>query len=465
MDETRSADAAARVVVMNPVSETSNRADPVGAESAPATAISARGRRWILLILILGTAMSSVDRQILPLLLEQIKQSFQLSDTQLGILTGPSFFLLYAFCALPLAVVSDRISRRLVIVWCLAAFSMMTALSGLAPGFLLLIIMRMGIAIGEAGNVPASQAMVGDIYGRSQLTSAMSWLYFSQSIGTTCGFLLGGFLGQWLGWRMTFIVVGLPGVLLAFAAYFVLPQNNAATSHGRAAPLATNVVPLKVSARFLWSQATYRYLTLANAIWAFASAGIAMWTAIFIGRIYKFPPAQIGMIMALVIGVIGAIGLSVIGTLAQRMDRRDVRWPLWIVAISSLVSAPLACLTFLSQNGALAWLGGSLLAFVSVSTQGSVASMVQMLVPPHMRSIAVAIKHVVVTAIGAGTAPLVVGIFNDVLAVSYGDQAVRYTLASLSVLFPVAAVFFYIAARSLRSDINRAETWEETANS
>jgi predicted MFS family arabinose efflux permease len=436
----------------------------VAATSGTTDIISAQARRWMLLILILGTAMSSIDRQILPLLLEQIKRSFELSDTQLGILTGPSFFLLYALCALPLAIVSDRISRRLVIAWCLAAFSMMTALSGLAPGFLLLIILRMGIAIGEAGNVPASQAMVGDIYDRSQLTSAMSWLYFSQSIGTTCGFLLGGFLGQWLGWRLTFVIVGLPGVLLAFAAYFALPKNNASTLRGPASPLVANAVPLKISARFLWSQATYRYLTLANAIWAFASAGIAMWTAIFIGRIYKFPPAQIGMIMALVVGVIGALGLSVIGTLAQRLDKRDVRWPLWIVALSSLISAPLACLTFLSQTGALAWVGGCLLAFVSVSTQGSVASTVQMLVPPHMRSIAVAIKHVVVTAIGAGTAPLVVGILNDVLAASYGDQAVRYTLASLSVLFPVATVFFYIAARSLRTDIARAETWEKAAN-
>jgi len=421
--------------------------------------LSPSSRKWVLVILILATAMSSIDRQILPLLLEQIKDSFSLSDTQLGILTGPSFFLLYAVCALPLALVSDRISRRLVIAWCLTAFSLMTALSGLAPAFLILIILRMGIAVGEAGIVPASQAMIGDIFPRSQLTSAMSWLYFSASIGTTIGFLLGGFLGQWLGWRLTFITVGMPGVILAVLAYVVLPKNNTATrSSAKAATSRTNT-SLKKSTRFLWSQTTYRYLTFANTLWAFASAGIAMWTAVFISRVYELPPSQIGMIMALVVGVIGALGLSIMGNVAQKLDKRDVRWPLWIVALSSLISAPLVFTTYLSSSGMVAWIGGGMLAFVSVSTQGSVASTVQMLVPPEMRSIAVAVKHVIVTAIGAGTAPLVVGILNDALSAEYGVHAVRYTLASLGMLFPIAAIFFYVAAQSLKNDIARAEDW------
>lgn len=441
--------AASRAADLSPAAPAAG-APPAGGAIAP------NMRRWMLFVLILATAFSSIDRQILPLLLEQIKHAFTLSDTQLGVLTGPAFFLLYAFCALPLAIVSDRVSRRLVITWSLAAFSLATTLSGLAPALTILIICRMGIAIGEAGNVPASQAMVADIYPRAQLTSAMSWLYLSQSVGTTAGYLLGGFLGGWLGWRLTMISVGFPGVLLAVAAYLVLPKHNPAP-HG--APARSLAVPLRTSMAFLWSQRTYVWLTVANAIWAFASAGMAMWAAVFVGRVYKLPSAQIGMIMALVMGIVGASGLVVVGGLAQKLSRRDPRWALWIVGLCALVSAPLAWMTFLTTNGTIAWIGGCLLAIAVVSTQGSVASAVQMLVPGSMRSIAVAIKHVVVTAIGAGSAPLVVGIFNDALAGQFGAQAVRYTLASIGVLFPIAAVLFYVATRSLRADMARADAW------
>lgn len=427
---------------------------------ADADAVAPSTRRWILIVLIFATALSSIDRQILPLLLEQIKQEFALSDTQLGALTGPAFFILYALCALPLAVLSDRISRRIVIACSLALFSLATALSGLAPTLMILVICRMGVAIGEAGNVPASQAMVADIFPRRLLTTAMSWLYLSQSVGTTMGYLLGGLLGGWVGWRMTLVTVGLPGLLLVVVAWFILPKGNSDKKPDREAKQPSQAVPLRESFAFLMSQRTYLWLTAANAVWAFASAGIAMWAAVFLGRVFALPSAQIGMTMAIVMGIVGGSGLVIVGGLAQKLSKRDPRWTLWVVGLCALISTPLTLLTFLSDNGTLVWIGGCLLAIAVVSTQGSVASTVQMLVPGSMRSIAVAIKHVVVTAVGAGTAPLVVGLFNDMLADEFGAQAVRYTLASIGLLFPIAAFLFFLAARTLRAEMARAEAWK-----
>ncbi|MEA3001854.1 MAG: hypothetical protein QOH81_642 [Sphingomonadales bacterium] len=433
-------------------------APAAGSESVGAARAAARWSGWMLAVLAVVNALSSIDRQVLPLLLEQIKHEFGLKDVHLGLLTGPAFFMLYALCALPLAMVADRVSRRIVIALSLSVFSVMTTLSGLAPAFMLLVVCRMGVAIGEAGNVPATQAMVADIYPRARLPWAMSWLYFSQSAGSILGFLLGGFLGSTLGWRLTFLTVGVPGLLVAILAYVVLPKRNPTTTNADPTALV-EAVSLRRSASFLWSQRTYRSLTLANALWAFASSGIALWTAVFIGRVYHLPPSRIGMVMAVVMGMVGAFGLLVLGGVAQKLNRRDLRWPLRIVALSSLVSAPLAWTAFLTSSGLVAWIAGGLLAFFVVSTQGSVASTVQLLVPPSMRSVAVAIKHVVVTAIGAGSAPFVVGLLNDQLAARFGDEAIRYTLAGISILFLFGAYFFYRATRTLGADIARAETW------
>ncbi|MEA3001843.1 MAG: hypothetical protein QOH81_631 [Sphingomonadales bacterium] len=421
----------------------------------------AQRRPWIMLILIMATALSSIDRQVLGLLLEPIRREFHLSDTQLGILSGPTFTILYALMALPLAVLSDRISRRAVIAACLAAFSAMSALCGAAPSFPWLLLARMGVAVGEAGVVPSSQALIADIYDKSKLTGAMSHLYLSQSVGGVLAFLLGGILVGTVGWRLTFVILGIPGLLVAALSLFLLPRRNA--PHRPRAAAAVARVPLRSSLAFLWSQKTYRYLTLANGFWSFAGAAIALWAAPFISRSFGLPPRQIGLVMAVAIGLSGAGGLLVLGGLAQRISRNDLRWILWIVAIALCFATPLGILTFTSHNGWLALACGCLLAFTVTSSQGPVASAVQLLVPNEMRGVAVAVKHMVVTAIGAGSGPLVVGILNDSLAPRFGEQAIRYSLVAMSLFYLLAALFFYLASRSFIIDSASAERWSPDA--
>lgn len=422
---------------------------------------TARMLPWVLPTLVLATALSAIDRQVLGLLLEPIRREFALTDTQLGILSGPAFTVLYAVMALPFAVLSDRVSRRLVIALALGTFSVMTAFCAMAPGFIYLLMFRMGVAVGEAAVVPASQAQVADIYPKGRLTDAMSKLYVSGSIGGILAFLIGGFLSGWLGWRLTFLIIGLPGLLLAVLAYVVLPGRATAARTPSGAILKGPA--LWRSIRFLWSQRTYRYLTFANGFWSFTGAGLALWAAPYIARTYKLPPAQIGIIMAVVVGLSGAAGLFVLGGLAQRLARKDIRWTIWVPAAAALVALPMALLTFLTSMGEIALVAGCLITFFASSTQGPVASAVQLVAPGSMRSVAVAVKHLVVTAVGAGTGPLVVGMLNDAMAKELGEAAIRYSLTLISLFYVVAAVLFLMASKTFPEDIARAEGWRNTS--
>lgn len=434
-----------------------------GASTDNANSTFLRRRGWMMLVLVLATALSSIDRQVLGMLLEPIRKEFGLSDTQIGILSGPAFTVLYAVLALPLAVLSDRVSRRAVVAASLAAFSAMSALCGMAVSFGVLVLFRMGVAVGEAGVVPSSQAMVADIYPRRELTGAMSRLYLSQSVGGVLAFLLGGLLTGLVGWRLTLIALGVPGILIAILSLVLLPSRKSGAA--RPGSVKLDKVSFRRSLGFLWSQRTYRMLTLANAVWSFAGAAIALWAAPFIARTYGLPPLKIGLVMAVAVGLSGAAGLFVLGGVAQRKGAADARWILWVVAIALTVSVPLAVTTFATTSGWVALVTGCLVAFLAISSQGPVASVVQLLVPGEMRSVAVAVKHVVVTAVGAGSGPLAVGILNDFFAYEFGEQAIRYSLVIMSLFYLLAAWLFYLASRTFIADAKLAEQWSPEATS
>jgi predicted MFS family arabinose efflux permease len=430
---------------------------------ASAASVIERRRTGIMLVLALATTLSSIDRQVLGMLLEPIRHEFHLSDTQLGVLSGPAFSILYAVLALPLAVLSDRVSRRAVIAASLALFSLLSALCGLAPGFSYLLACRMGIAVGEAGVVPASQAMIGDIYPQNRLTNAMSRLYLAQSVGGVLAFLLGGILSGLVGWRLTFVFLGLPGLIVAALSLLLLPTRAVVATDAGVSEAPQ--IPLRQSLKFLWSQRTYRYITIGNGLWSFAGAAIALWAAPFIARTYALPPREIGLVMAVAVGLSGAAGLFVVGGFAQRKALTDARWTLWVVGLALCAAVPLAVVTFLAPSGRVALVTGCLIAFFAVSSQGPIAAVVQQLVPGQMRSVAVAVKHLIVTAVGAASGPLIVGMLNDRLSAALGNEAIRYSLVIMSMFYLLAAVCFYFASRTFVADVAAMRRWAPAANS
>jgi len=172
-------------------------------------------RNYVLCFLTLIYAVNFIDRQLLSILQESIKVDLDLSDTQLGLLTGFAFALFYVIAGIPMARWADSSSRRNVISLSIGLWSFMTALSGVANNFWQLLLARIGVGVGESGCSPPAHSMISDMYPPEQRATALSFYSVGINIGIMLGFLLGGIINQYFGWRVAFFVVGAPGILIA----------------------------------------------------------------------------------------------------------------------------------------------------------------------------------------------------------------------------------------------------------
>ena len=177
-------------------------------------------RGYTLLLLTLVYTFSVLDRFILGILLPQIKQELLLNDALLGLLTGAAFAVFYASLGVPIARLAERYGRKHIIAICLAIFSVMTAVCGMANSFLGLFLARVGVGIGEAGTTPAATSILSDLYNKQQRAGAMAIVSVGANIGILIGFVVGGFVAAHYGWRAGFFVIGVPGVILGRGAFF-----------------------------------------------------------------------------------------------------------------------------------------------------------------------------------------------------------------------------------------------------
>ena len=173
-------------------------------------------RNYVLLLLMVVYIFNFIDRQILVILQESIKAELELSDQQLGLLSGFTFAVFYVVCGIPIARLADRYNRVNIVSASLAIWSAMTAVSGLAANFLHLLAARIGVGVGEAGASPPSHSIISDYFPHEERGRALSFYSIGIYIGILIGFLAGGWINQYFGWRTAFLVVGGPGILLAF---------------------------------------------------------------------------------------------------------------------------------------------------------------------------------------------------------------------------------------------------------
>lgn len=420
------------------------------------TAYRADRRAWYALsILTLVYAFNFIDRQLLAILQESIKADLGLSDSQLGLLTGFAFALFYVTAGIPIARWADRSNRRNIVSLALFVWSFMTAISGLAQNYLQLLLARVGVGVGEAGGSPPSHSMISDMFPPAQRAGALGFYSTGVSIGILFGFLLGGWLNEFFGWRMAFLVVGAPGVLLALVVRFTVTEPRRGLSEAR--DLSQQSSSLSEVLALLWQQNSFRHLAFASSLYAFVGYGTANWTASFMIRSHGMATGELGTWLALIIGVGGAVGVLGGGMLADRLGRRDDRWYVWLPALVPLIALPFAIAVYLmsSAGGALAMM--VVPAILSNVYLGTAIATSHRLVGLQMRATASAILFFVINIIGLGGGPWVVGMVSDALAAQHGVESLR--LAMLYVLPPVmlwSGFHFLCAARTLKQDIARA---------
>jgi predicted MFS family arabinose efflux permease len=412
---------------------------------------------YVLGLLVAGYALNSFDRSILGILLEPIRLEFGLRDTQLGLLGGVAFAALYCTFGVPLALWADRASRRNVLAFSVLLWSVMTVFCGLAVGFLTLLLARAGTAIGEAGGSPASQSMISDYFPPERRATALGIFALGAPAGSMLAALLGGLGNETLGWRATFILAGIPGLLLAPLLLLTVrePLRVDALAHGPPAACSGSSPPIRVVAATLLRQSSFRNLCLACALHAFAMYGAATFTAAFLIRSHGWNTVAAGQLLA-VIGAFGLAGTYVGGWLADRLarERRDARWGLWVPALASAILVPLRFVAYLSDDVQLAVATLAATGFFGTMFFGPSFAASQALAAPRMRATAAATLTFVKTMLGLGLGPLLVGMTSDYLAPAAQSHSLRYALLLLVVADLLAALLFAVAAKSFRGDLN-----------
>ena len=408
-------------------------------------------RNYALGVLVVVYTFNFIDRQILSILLEPIKQDLGLSDSALGMLTGFAFALFYATLGIPIARFADRSNRRNLIAWALAIWSAMTAVSGLAQNFWHLLLARIGVGVGEAGCSPPAHSMLADYFPKENRATALGIYSLGIPFGILFGFIAGGWLNEFFGWRVAFFIVGVPGLLLAILVRFTLREPPRGMAEGRVADEEQPTI--METFRFLWSKRSFRHMAVGGGLTAFVGYGVITWVPSFLIRSYGMSTGDVGTYLGLILGIPGGIGIALGGYLADRYGSRDTRWYLWIVSVALIASTPLFFGVYLSSTAFASLMFLILPILLGNFYQATTFSQTQGLVSLRMRSVAAAVLLFILNMIGLGAGPQAVGILSDILQPSYGDESLRYALLTLSTVHIWAAYHYYQAGKSLKDDL------------
>lgn len=410
-----------------------------------------KSARYALIMLTIAYAFNFIDRQILVVLQEGIKNEMGLSDTQLGLLSGLAFAAIYVTAGIPIAYIADRANRRNVITIAVTVWSGLTAASGLAQNFFQLFLARVGVGIGEAGGSPPAHAMISDYYPPEERATALSVYSTGVHWGVFFGFLAGGLLAQAFGWRGAFMAVGLPGVFFAIVFFLTVkePERGRFESREQAAYQPSLMDTLQALARYR----SFWYLAAGCGLTAFAGYGNGNFVPSFLQRIHGMEVGATGALMAVAGGGGGLIGTLGGGFLADRLGTKDRRWYLWIPAIAGVVSLPFGIAYLLSNNLTLT-IGLLFVTTIFINTYlGPSIAIAHELVPPAMRALTSALLFFVLNAIGLGLGPLTAGILSDHFTEIYGDEGLRYAMLIVALIASVGILMFFLAAKNLPADL------------
>jgi len=421
----------------------------VAAEPAPAGVSYAPARRWLFLaILFLVGTSSSIDRVVISVLLEPIKHEFGVSDAQLGMMSGFSFALLYSLFGLPIARYADRGDRRLLITVAIGVWSAMTMLCAAAGSFTHLLAARIGVGVGEAGATPPAQSLIVDYFPPEMRARAIGIFTTTGTVGFLVGLTLGSRLVTDHGWRFTLVAFGLPGLLIAALAYFVLDEPR---RRGGVTANATGE-PFRRSLRRLIAKPAYVLLVTASTVYSFAAYGSLVFVPSYLVRVVKVSIADAGLYYGVTSAFAVLVGSLAGGTLCDWLVRRDRRWVAWFPGLGFVLASVPCTLMFLIDD---------FRAFLLVSTFGGIllyASLPASFAAVHVvcggvrRATAIALLLFFGNLLGFGLGPWATGWLSDLFSASHGAAGLRYALMIIMALVLPSGLITLAAARHIIAD-------------
>lgn len=416
--------------------------------SAPAAIARKRPSAASIMLTFLALAymLSMFDRLLMVVLAEMVKAEFQLSDKQLSMLTGAAFVVVYSLTAIVAGWGIDRFSRKKVLVWAVAVWSLMTMACGLAQSFVQMAIARAGVGVGEGGIVPVGTSVINDLYEPHKRPLAVAIFYTGGTLGTLSCFLLGSWLAVNYGWRVAFFVAGPIGIALALVlAWFSREPAR------RQPPRTALEEGAKVNSFVLiYRNKPLMWLLLAGAVCTFGNLGMMQWLPIFFMRSHDMSMAKIGLFFGPVIASGMAIGMMLGGWLGNRIAHKS---PVQLVTFSGWsmgVLIPLYLFAFWIESMPLALFGAFLATAFSVLYSPCFTSSWQFVCDPRACGTTAGISGLTCNLIGGAICTFAVGVVSDLLAPAFGRDSLRYALMASMVFLVLGGGLFLYSARLIR---------------
>jgi predicted MFS family arabinose efflux permease len=412
-----------------------------------------QSRYYVLAILTLVYAFNHIDRQVLVILLEPIREDLKLEDWHLGLLSGLGFAAVYSTVGIPVAIWADRGVRRDIVALSLGFWSFMTVLSGFAQTYWHLLLARMGVGLGEAGGTPPATSMIADLYPPSQRATALGVYTLGIGLGILAGFPLGGYVYELYGWRAAFFVAGAPGLVLALVVWLTVREPERGQSEAR---VDTARPSIRQTFAFMLGQPAFLWLLAGCMMICVSANAFLAWTSPLLIRTYSAGVGEVSLALGLLVGGLGGLGAVLIGLVCDRLSRKDLRWRPWIILASAIVALPFAWGFLNAGSLQNAYLFNIVPSFIGLVYASIAYTAAQELVGVKMRAVASAFTLFCLTLLGIGGGPTLVGFLSSAFASDGPAVSLRRALEFM-LLFNLGSILcLFMSSITYRRDAARA---------
>ena len=421
---------------------------------------------YVMVVLVIAYAFSYIDRTILTLLVEPIRNSLDISDTQVSLLHGFAFALFYTILGMPIGWLADRGNRIKIITVAVYLWSFATAACGLANSFLQMFLARVSVGVGEAALSPSVYSLVPDYFKPEKLSRAFSFYNAGLFIGSGLALVIGGaiieitpaldlpIVGHLEPWQVTFMYVGLPGLLIGLWVMTLREPKRLGKTANESGQVRLGS-HIRRSFKYIATRpGAYFYHFFGFSLYAFIWTGTAAWTPTFFMREFGMSAGEVGGMYGLIVVVFGLLGVTTGGMLAgywRKIGKVDAEIRTGIVGV--LCTLPFGVLAPLMPTTTLAFIGFAGLTFFASFPWGAATAALQLITPNRLRAMVSAMFLFLVNLAGIGLAPTVIALITDV---GFGyDGAVKYSIAiAVGVVAPISAFLLWRCLEPFRAAYN-----------
>ncbi len=415
--------------------------------------VSAMQAYYALFVLWLVNVVGNIDRYAMGIVIQKIKIDLQLTDTQVGLVTGATFVVAYVAVGIPMARWLDRGTRRTILAWSVGLWSAMTVACGAAQNFVQMALARAGVGAGEAACIPAAVSLIGDYFHGGKSTEALGIFQSAIAVSTIVGSPIIGIITDHYSWRVALVSFGLAGILLAVVVRLTLqePVREATRLSNASLQPVVNTETLARSLRMMFANRAYRYLLMSHGIFSIGFFAFGSWYPVSLLRTYGMSYTELGIFAGTVLGITMLIASVVSGYFCPAVVRRagNERWMAILPAIFCLISVVAMVVASMDLSKPVVMVAGAIAFFFVVARTPPILGLSIELLPASMRSLATLVFIIVTNVIGSAIGPIVVGMVSDSATASLGEgPALRQAMLLTVPVFSLAgALLAFLPAR------------------